>query len=223
MGTLYWQLNDIWPVASWASIDYYGRYKALHYAEKRMFAPYMISCDEKGEVSERPHCILEPAPIELSARLHVANETMADVTGTVCWTLRKPDSSVLMEGKQEVTVPALDGVWLPKIDLEGYDEREIHLAYSFMVDGKVVSANTCLFTPPKHHYFKNPHLRVERKGNTITVYADAFAKNVEVTGIDGDIWLSDNFFDMEAGEYSVEIERGDASEFSVKSVYEIAH
>ena len=223
MGTLVWQLNDIWPVASWASIDYYGRYKALHYAEKRMFAPCMISCDEKGEVSERTYCILEPAPIELSARLHVANETMEDVTGVVNWTLRKPDSSVLVKGSQEITVPALDGAWLDKIDLAGYDEREIHLEYSFSVEGKVVSANTCLFTPPKHHYFKNPNLTIERKGNILTVHADAFAKNVEITGVDGDVWLSDNFFDMEAGEYSVEIERGDATEFTVKSVYEIAY
>ncbi|MFR0802757.1 MAG: glycoside hydrolase family 2 protein, partial [Suilimivivens sp.] len=48
MGAVVWQLNDIWPVASWASIDYYGRWKALHYAEKRMFAPVMISCEETG-------------------------------------------------------------------------------------------------------------------------------------------------------------------------------
>ena len=73
MGAVVWQLNDIWPVASWASVDYYGRWKALHYAEKRMFAPVMISCEEVGELSERPYCVAQPAPIEKSARLHVAN------------------------------------------------------------------------------------------------------------------------------------------------------
>ena len=52
MGTIVWQLNDIWPVASWASIDYYGRWKALHYAEKKMFAPVMISCEEIGELDQ---------------------------------------------------------------------------------------------------------------------------------------------------------------------------
>ena len=62
MGAVVWQLNDIWPVASWASIDYYGRWKALHYAEKRMFAPVMISCEETGELSERPFCVSEPHP-----------------------------------------------------------------------------------------------------------------------------------------------------------------
>ena len=38
MGTLYWQLNDSWPVASWSSIDYYGNWKALHYRAKELFA-----------------------------------------------------------------------------------------------------------------------------------------------------------------------------------------
>ena len=47
MGAVVWQLNDCWPVASWASIDYFGRWKALHYYEKRFFAPVLISCHEE--------------------------------------------------------------------------------------------------------------------------------------------------------------------------------
>ncbi|MCI8613900.1 MAG: glycoside hydrolase family 2 protein [Lachnospiraceae bacterium] len=222
MGTVVWQLNDIWPVASWASIDYYGRWKALHYAEKKMFAPVMISCEEIGELSERPFCIQEPAPIEKSARLHVANETMQEVTGTVTWSLRKPDSSILKEGSYQITVPALDGVWLEKMDFGAYEEREIHLEYSFSVDGRVVSQNTCLFTAPKHYFFADPNLRCEKKGDKIVVYADAYAKNVEIIGTDGDLWLSDNFFDMEAGERIVSIIRGDAKSVTCRSVVDIA-
>lgn len=222
MGAVVWQLNDIWPVASWASIDYYGRWKALHYAEKKMFAPVMISCEEKGELSERPYCIAEPAPIEKSARLHVANETMSSVTGEVKWQLCAPDSSVLESGNEEVTVPALDGVWLDKLDFGSYDEREIHLSYQFLVDGSVVSANSCLFTPPKHYYFKNPQLSLKKEGNILTITSQSYAKNVAIEGIDGDVKLSDNFFDMEAGSRSIEILEGDACEFKCKSVYDIA-
>jgi beta-mannosidase len=119
-------------------------------------------------------------------------------------------------------VPALDGVWLDKMDLCQYDEREMHLFYSFIVDGKTVSENSCLFTPPKHYYFQNPNLRCVKDGKVITVYADAYAKNVEIIGVDGDLWLSDNFFDMESGEYKVEILEGDASEVKCRSVYDIA-
>ena len=222
MGAVVWQLNDIWPVASWASIDYYGRYKALHYAEKRMFAPVMISCEEVGELSERPYCIAQPKPIELSARLHVANETMEEVCGIVRWALRRPDSSVIQEGSRQVSVPALSGLWLEKMDFEGYHEREIHLEYCFEVDGRVVSRNTCLFTPPKHYFFEDPHLQVKKEGKQITVKADAYAKNVEIIGVDGDLWLSDNFFDMEAGECTVEIVAGDAAEVTCRSVWDIA-
>lgn len=222
MGTVVWQLNDIWPVASWASIDYYGRYKALHYAEKKMFAPVMISCEESGELSERPHCIAEPAPIEKSARLHVANETMQEVTGIVKWALRRPDSSIIESGKYEITVPALDGVWLDKLDFGAYEEREIHLEYSFVVDGEVVSRNSCLFTPPKHYFFEDPQLQIEKKGNQIMVKASAYAQKVEIIGVDGELWLSDNYFDMEAGEYTVEILAGDAKEVICRSVYNIA-
>ncbi len=222
MGAVVWQLNDIWPVASWASIDYYGRYKALHYAERKMFAPVMISCEEIGELSERPYCIAEPAPMELGARLHVANETMEEVKGMVSWALRKPDSSVIREGSYEVTVPALSGVWLEKLDFQGCNEREIHLEYSLWSEGRNVSAGSCLFTPPKHHLFQDPHLKLEREGSRITVTADAYAKNVEIIGTDGDLWLSDNFFDMEAGRHTVEIIRGSAKEIRCRSVWDIA-
>ena len=222
MGAVVWQLNDIWPVASWASIDYYGRWKALHYAEKRMFAPVMISCEETGELSERPFCVSEPHPIPVKARLHVANETMLEVKGTVKWKVCLPDSSVLLEGEQELTVPALDGVWLDQIDLEDFEERKIHISYAFIVNGEVVSENSCLFTAPKHYFFEDPRLSVRAEGNKVTVSAEKYAKNVMIGNADGSLKLSDNFFDMEAGEKTVEVLEGNTDTLSVRSVYNIA-
>ncbi len=224
MGTIVWQLNDIWPVASWASIDYYGRWKALHYAECRMFAPIMISCEEVGEMTERPYCILERVkPIEKSARLHVANETLQAVTGTVYWELRTPETIVLKEGSKQITVPALDGVWLDKLDFSDYDEREVYISYRFEKDGAVLSRGTALFTPPKHFKFKNPNLRIVREGDTIKVSADAYAKSVEILAVDGDVRLSDNYFDVNGGTAEVKIVSGEATEFRVRSVYDIAN
>lgn len=49
MGSLYWQLNDSWPVVSWSSIDYYGNWKALHYQGKRAFAPLLLHAFKEGE------------------------------------------------------------------------------------------------------------------------------------------------------------------------------
>ena len=221
MGAVVWQLNDIWPVASWASIDYFGRWKALHYTEKRAFAPVMISCEEIGELSERPFCVAQPAPIEKSARLHVANETMERVGGVVRWALRQASGEVILDGAEEVSVEPLSGLWLPKMDFSSYDELEVYISYSFERSGVVVSEGTSLFTAPKHFRFHDPGLTLEREGNTLRIKAQAYAQKVAVEGVDGDVKLSDNFFDMNPGERRVEILEGDATEFTLKSVYQI--
>ncbi len=224
MGTLVWQLNDIWPGASWSSIDSLGRRKALHYAEKRMFAPVMISCEETGELSERPFCIEEPTAINKGVRLHVANETSEPVSGVVRWSLRNPDSSVIMHGREGVSLSAFSGEWLDYLDLSEYNEHIVHFSYGLDVNGVSVSEGSVLLTPPKHYEFEDPGLEVtvspDRK--ELTVHAKAFAKGVWIKGTDADLFLSDNFFDMEAGEKTVRIEKGEASEAYAVSVYDIA-
>ena len=221
MGAVVWQLNDIWPVASWASIDYYGRWKALHYVEKRAFAPVMISCEEVGELSERPFCVAQPETIEKSARLHVANETMEAVSGIVRWALREASGKVILDGEQKVSVEPLSGVWLSKLDFSEYDELAVYISYSFEQEGVVVSENTSLFTAPKHFAFADPKLTWKREGSTLEISSDAYAKSVEIEGVDGDVRLSDNFFDMNPGVKRVEILMGDATDFTLRSVYQI--
>lgn len=223
MGAVVWQLNDIWPVASWASIDYFGRYKALHYAEKRMFNPIMISCEEEGELTQRPFVILEPKKLDINARLHVANETMKDVRGRIDWALRLGDSTVVKSGTMDIIVPKLDGYWLEKLDFNEYDIHESHLEYSFTLEGedKPISYNTVLFTPPKHYHFIDPKLSYEIDNDILTITSEAYAKNVYIEGIDGDIFLEDNFFDMEKGKRSVKIISNEAKNLRIISVYDI--
>ncbi len=222
MGAVVWQLNDIWPVASWASIDYFGRWKALHYAEKRMFAPVMISCEEVGELSERPYCITEPKSIEKSATLCVANESFEEVKGTVCWALREASGQVLRQGAEEVAVEPLSTLWLKKLDFSDCDELRCYFSYELLVDGEGISGGSCLFTAPKHFAFEDPDLTVIRDGDEICVHAKHFARFVEIEGVDGDVKLSDNFFDMNPGEKTVRIIEGNATQFRVRSVYDIA-
>ncbi len=221
MGTIVWQLNDIWPVASWASIDYYGRWKALHYAEKRAFAPIMISCEETGELSERPFCVSQPAPIVKAARLHVANETFEPVSGLVTWQLRTAKGEILLVGEERVRVEPLGGTWIERHDFSSFSELEVYISYALEVEGKVVSEGTSLFTAPKHFAFEDPKLSYTREGNSLLINAQAYAKSVEIRGVDGDVKLSDNFFDMNPGTKQVEILEGDASTFELRSVYQI--
>ncbi len=224
MGTVVWQLNDIWPVASWSSIDYFGRWKALHYAQKRMFAPVLISCQEIGELSERPYCIMEPGPMEVSAQLCVSNETMATVRGICHWQLRSYLGEVLLSGDREVFAEPLSSLWLDKIEFtEGvnYGVQEKYFSYQLEVGGEIVSEGTSLFTAPKHFRFADPLLRVRREGNDLIIRAEHFAKSVEIWGTEGYVKLSDNYFDMNPGEKRVQILEGDAESFRVRSVYDI--
>ncbi len=224
MGTVVWQLNDIWPVASWSSIDYYGRWKALHYGEKRFFAPISITCEECGRLDQKPFVNSLPIPVEYSAALHVANETAETVEGTVAWKLCLPDSSVLREGNEQVRVQPYSGIWLEKEIFNGAaDEREMHLYYEFRQGDQVVSSGTALFVAPKHYHFADPQLRARVEGNEVIVTSEAFAKGVCVESEDGNLRLSDNFFDMEKGERRLLVQGTlPEGELRVRSVYDIA-
>lgn len=223
MGTVVWQLNDVWPVASWASIDYYGRWKALHYAERRMFAPLLISCEETGELTERPYCIQErTAPMEKAIRLHVANETWQEQIGTVLWELRDAKAGILKKGSAEVCVPAFDGVWLDRVELNQADELANYVSYRFVQNGETVSEGTVLFTAPKHFLFADPKLSLTVSGKELTVSAAGYARSVELIPQDGEARFSDNFFDLNGDSRTVTILEGDATRFAVRSVYDIA-
>ena len=223
MGALYWQLNDIWPVASWASIDYYGRYKALQYVAKRFFNPVLISCLEIGEKTTRPVVTMEEGRPDYStqAQLCVTNDTMAEVTGIASWALRDHTGKILKEGSTEVTVPALSVVWLDNMDFNKTDVDHNYMSYEFTVNGEVLSEGTVLFTAPKYFQFKNPELRCEINDDELTVYANAYARYVEIDSPDSDFILSDNFFDMNAGKKTVKILEGTPKTIALRSVYDI--
>jgi len=221
MGAIYWQLNDIWPVASWASIDYFRRWKALHYYAKRFFAPIMISCKETGEMTERPFCVLQPEPIKKAAKLSIANETMSEVTGIVRWALRDPIGMVHIRGEEKVTVNVLSSLWLPEFDFSEYNELSDYFSYELEVNDETVSRGTVLFCMPKHFNFIDPKLTVEREGKFIKVTTAAYAKSVEIYSEDEDFVLTDNFFDINTGSLTVEIVRGDPQNLKVRSVYDI--
>jgi len=223
MGTLYWQLNDIWPVASWASIDYYGRYKALQYVAKRFYSPVMISCMETGEKTTRPVVTMELGRPDYAtkAQLCVTNDTLQEVSGVVAWALRDGSGKILQEGRTELTVPALSPVWLEEMDFHKTDVDNTYMSYGFLMDNEVVSEGTVLFTAPKYFRFMDPKLRCEVNGDEITVYADAYARYVEIDLPDSDFILSDNYFDMNAGQKTVKILEGTLGTIQLRSVYDI--
>lgn len=222
MGAIIWQLNDIWPVASWASIDYYGRWKALHYATKRFFAPVMISAEEEGELSQNPKINeYHPAPLEKSFRLNVCNETLRDVTGEVVWALRTPDGEIVRQNQQTLTIPAMSAKWLDKVDCADASLTGHYVSFAFVVDDVAVSEGTCIFCAPKHFEFIDPRLTVEMHGDTIIVTSYAYAKQVWLESEDADLLLDDNAFDMNPGTKVVRVLRGSAEKVRGRSVWDL--
>lgn len=222
MGAIIWQLNDIWPVASWASIDYYGRWKALHYAAKRFFAPVMISAEEEGELSQNPKINeYHPAPLEKSFRLNVCNETLRDVTGEVVWALRAPDGEIVRQNQQTLTIPAMSAKWLDKVDCADASLTGHYVSFAFVVDDVALSEGTCIFCAPKHFEFVNPRLTVEKRGDTLVVTSHAYAKQVWLESEDADLLLDDNAFDMNPGTKVVRVVRGTAEKVRGRSVWDL--
>lgn len=222
MGAIIWQLNDIWPVASWASIDYYGRWKALHYAAKRFFAPVMISAEEEGELSQNPKINeYHPAPLEKSFRLNVCNETLRDVTGEVVWALRTPDGAIVRQNQQTLTIRAMSAKWLDKVDCADASLTGHYVSFAFVVDDVAVSEGTCIFCAPKHFEFVDPRLTVETRGDTLVVTSHAYAKQVWLESEDADLLLDDNAFDMNPGTKVVRVVQGSAEKVRGRSVWDL--
>ena len=224
MGSLYWQLNDIWPVASWASIDYYGRLKALHYYAKRFYNPVLISCRETGEKTTRPYVILEPKiyGYETKAELTITNDTLTEFVGTVRSYLRNSKSEVLESFEEPIRVAPLSVCTLAERDFNKTDVRNNYYSYELVDEnGSIVSKGSVLFTAPKHFDFKDPELTAEVIGDEIVVRAKAYAKSIEIYSDETDFILSDNFFDMDAGEVRVKVTEGEAKNIKLRSVYDI--
>ncbi|MBR4781614.1 MAG: glycoside hydrolase family 2 protein [Lachnospiraceae bacterium] len=221
MGTMYWQLNDCWPVASWASIDYFGRWKALHYYAKRFFAPVLLSCEEDSLLNQSMNVNAEPFEVKKAVRFNVSNESLTDRKVMVSWQLRKNTGEVIKEFRDEVTVKALSAVWLEKTDLKEAELYGDYVSYELFENGEKISGGSVLFCPPKHFRFMDPELKVRLDGDEIVVSAKHFARSIEIRNANDDLVLSDNFFDLNSGEKRVKIVKGTPEGLTVRSVYDI--
>lgn len=221
MGTIIWQLNDCWPVASWSSIDYYGRWKALHYYEKRFFAPLLLSCEEESTLSQDPNPNVEPYELKKSIRLCVSNDSPKDETVEVFWELRDNYANILKEGKETVHVEAFSCRWLEKQSFQEADEFSHYVSYRMEKNSEIISSGSVLFTVPKFFHLIDPQLQVRLEGDEIVVSARTYARAVEIRNKEDNLILSDNFFDMNAGERRIRILHGNPEGLEVRSVYDI--
>ncbi|MNC29142.1 hypothetical protein D3C75_773800 [compost metagenome] len=192
MGTLYWQMNDCWPVASWAGMDYYGRWKALQYTARKSFKDVLLSIEEMDGENVKVHAVSdlrETLVGELVLRLH-------DFSGAVLKEWNQPVQLAADSAAVVFTVPAAEL-------LEGSDPKQVVLVASLLADGYLLEQKEHYFAAAKEIKLNQPVFTVAEVpgsgGLSFTVSSDVLARGVYLTAEEEGIF-SDNFFDLLPGE-----------------------
>ncbi|MEO5888433.1 MAG: glycoside hydrolase family 2 protein [Anaerolineales bacterium] len=190
-GTLIWQLNDCWPVASWSSLDYFGRWKALHYAAKRFYAPVLLSIEDD----------------DTRMSIHVTSDLTQPWDGLVRWRLEDVTGKVILSDEQRVAARPLADTPVQAFDfvdkVTDSNKRElVFVAELWHGDERVATCVSC-FAPIKHLALVDPGLKVEVALNggilSFEVSAQSLARFVELSINGTDVVFSDNYFDVPAG------------------------
>ncbi len=190
-GILYWQLNDCWPVASWSSLDYFGRWKALHYAARRFYAPLMLSIEDKPP----------------KQGVYVSNDLLEPWEGTVNWSLEALAGEALTSGQAPVKAAPQAATKVCELDFpdrisDDNIRRLVFIAELWQGD-RFVARQTAGFAPIKHLQLANPGLRArlskDKNQLLIELTSRSLALLVELSLEGADVVFSDNYFNLPAG------------------------
>jgi beta-mannosidase len=194
MGTLYWQINDCWPVASWASIDSLGRWKALHFMARRFYAPVLISAVEDAKAQ--------------TLEIHVTSDLDRAFAGQARWRATDLTGKELAHGLAEVKLPPrtsrrIETVAFAKL-LAKHDPKTVIVWLELVEKGAVISSNRAAFAKPKHMDLLDPQIKPTVKAGAdgtfeITLRAKHPALWAWLELTDADAEWSDNFIDILPG------------------------
>ena len=197
MGSLFWQIDDCWPVASWSSIDYTGRWKALQYYARRFYKDLLVSTHEKNGsldfyiVSDR----LQSTPAHL-------NVSVLDFEGKTLWNKGLDIEVAALKGESYLTV-AIDTLLSEK------DRKRVFVLAELMVEGKAISRNEYFFQPFKNLQLPRPQISAEvvRTGGgfMVTLSSDKLARAVYLSAPIYPGFFVDNYLDLLPGR-KVEVE-----------------
>jgi beta-mannosidase len=190
-GTLYWQTNDCWPVASWSSLDYYGRWKALHYAARRFYAPLLLSIEDEGTWMS----------------VHVTNDETEAWHGKARWALETLEGEVVVQRLEEVSAAPLSSTQVCSLDFVNRVNDENRRDVIFVADlwdgDERVATQVAPFVPNKHLALVDPELSpmlvLQDDQLVCEVTATSLARFVELSLVGADVVWSDNYFDVLAG------------------------
>jgi beta-mannosidase len=194
MGSIFWQLNDCWPVASWSSIDYYGRWKALQYYARRFYAPILVSPHVEGG----------------SVKVYIVSDKTATQPATLRVRLMDFDGKVLLESNQNVSIdPLASKVYLDwplaKLAEAGAADTSRVFVVAELTSGSTqVSRNLTYLAPTKEVHLKPAQLTVDTTGTngkySIRITSRVLARDVYISLGSLEAQVSDNYFDLMPGE-----------------------
>lgn len=202
-GALYWQVGDCWQAPTWSSIDYSGRWKALHYRAKHFFAPLLLSLDKEKEHMD----------------FWVVSDKKEKTEGRIIWSLKDAASDVIKTGAADVEIEPLSTKCFFSLELsallDGQDKRSVYLEAQLVVDGTCVNENHYLFVKPKHFKFieKKPVVNVaeEQDAFAVTVTSEAFVMYVYLDLEKDDCHFSDNYFNLSRGSKTIYVQKNSLS------------
>jgi beta-mannosidase len=191
MGSLYWQLNDVWPGASWSSVDRFGRWKALHFHARRFYAPVAVAA-------------LRGADGRTSVSL--LNDRTHAVHGELRLRVLTLDGKVLRDERKPVDLAPLAATnvndYADADLLAGADPASTVAVWDLRTDGEPASRGVVYFKAAKEIAWPDPGLHVDVRragtGYTIDLQAARFARAVWIDA--GDAELSDNALTLLPGE-----------------------
>ena len=186
MGTLYWQINDDWPAPSWSSIDYFGRWKALHYMAQKFYAPHAVSM-----TLEDHRC-----------HVYFSNESFETTEYSLTLSIRELSGNVLETYETKGNSPAFSAIETAVVDICSWEDQKDDVFLEAVIhtkDQKVLKDVETL-VPYKYLNLKNPVISTEAEETNdafiLHISSDCFAPFVALDFDDADVIFSDNFFHL---------------------------
>jgi len=202
-GTLFWQLNDCWPVSSWAVIDSELQPKAAYWYARRFFAPVLLSFKPAGKFVE----------------IWATNDTLTTLEAELAFEVLRFSGEISFARREPVLIPANTSLRLVALavdELLELNPRQQYLHGRLIENGRGIAENRHFFSRFKHLETENPALdcKLEKIGGgdwRVKVRTDRFVKDLALLASPFGARLTDNFFDLEAeGEATIVIKNSPA-------------
>jgi beta-mannosidase len=187
MGTLYWQLNDCWPVTSWSAIDYNNKPKALYYETKKAYGDVIISIHP--ERNEYQVFIISDKLNDENAKLEI---NLKNMKGEILF--HEMDSVVVKANSSEIYFS------LPEEETKKHDPNEIYISCQLKnTTGELITKTNYCFVKPKDLQLQVPEIKIEylKEKQSLLITNKNFVKDLYLYSNNPLIEFEDNFIDLE--------------------------